>query len=390
MIHSVSITNFKSFKDKIVRTAPLTVLTGLSGSGKSTFLQVLLLLKKYATLDAEPVRVDLSAAPLELGSQGGTQYCYGLDLDKIYLGVTSEDWDEHYSCSLNLDDPNSDTVLLQRMHLQPAESRSAMKDPERLVEFLGGIQYISALRYGPKDEYDYSSVRVQDKTWGKFGENAVAFLAEKGDTFTVNSLLRREGVDSPILREQVNAWMQVIAPGVSVFGRRSSPTKVKLAYSFDEGRVGSVEFTPQNVGFGITYVLPLVIMLLSAKEGDCLALENPEAHIHPQGQAELGILLAQAAAAGAQVFVETHSDHLINGIRVAVARKTGGISARDVVVNYFRRKRPEDESAPFELFTAVDQIDVSATSELSAYPEGFLDEWDNRLVEILRHHERVS
>lgn len=44
-----------------------------------------------------------------------------------------------------------------------------------------------------------------------------------------------------------------------------------------------------------------------------MIIENPEAHIHPRGQAEMGRLIALAAAAGMQLFVETHSDHIVNG-----------------------------------------------------------------------------
>jgi len=57
-------------------------------------------------------------------------------------------------------------------------------------------------------------------------------------------------------------------------------------------------------------------------------IENPEAHIHPQGQAELGKLMALAASSGAQIIVETHSDHVINAIRVAV--KEGIIPSTDI------------------------------------------------------------
>lgn len=48
--------------------------------------------------------------------------------------------------------------------------------------------------------------------------------------------------------------------------------------------------------FGITYVLPLIIALVSAKEGDIILVENPEAHIHPAGQSMLGELIARAGA----------------------------------------------------------------------------------------------
>lgn len=82
-----------------------------------------------------------------------------------------------------------------------------------------------------------------------------------------------------------------------------------------EGNIGADYFTAQNVGFGISYVLPIVLALVKAKKGELIILENPEAHLHPRGQRKMGELIARAAQGGVQVIVETHSDHILNGIR---------------------------------------------------------------------------
>src|SRR5690606_34572833 len=113
---------------------------------------------------------------------------------------------------------------------------------------------------------------------------------------------------------------------------------VVLHYDY-VGRTGvresSQKLRPSNVGFGLTYSLPLVVACLIAKPGSVLLLENPEAHLHPQGQAALGELIVRAARDGVQILVETHSDHVLNGIRLAVKRQL--ISKDDVVVHYFQR-----------------------------------------------------
>ncbi|WP_180834594.1 AAA family ATPase, partial [Vibrio parahaemolyticus] len=64
-------------------------------------------------------------------------------------------------------------------------------------------------------------------------------------------------------------------------------------------------------------VLPIVLALLVTKPGGLVIIENPEAHLHPKGQSYLGRLIQRTAEAGVQVIIETHSDHLLNGIRVA-------------------------------------------------------------------------
>ncbi|MCQ4437669.1 AAA family ATPase, partial [Clostridioides difficile] len=73
-----------------------------------------------------------------------------------------------------------------------------------------------------------------------------------------------------------------------------------------------------NVGFGITYVLSIITLVLSAEPGDILIIENPEAHVHPRGQIELGKFLALASKSGIQIIVETHSDHIFNGMRLFI------------------------------------------------------------------------
>ena len=121
-------------------------------------------------------------------------------------------------------------------------------------------------------------------------------------------------------------------------------------------------------------------MLLTAKSGDCLIIENPEAHIHPKGQAELGRLLALCASTGVQIFLETHSDHVVNGIRVAV--KKGQIERHDVKIAYFSRKESYDNGI-YEQYTDIETIKIDPHGELSSYPDGFMDEWNNQLMELL-------
>ena len=121
-------------------------------------------------------------------------------------------------------------------------------------------------------------------------------------------------------------------------------------------------------------------MLLTAKPGDCLIIENPEAHIHPKGQAELGRLLALCASTGVQIFVETHSDHVVNGIRVAVKRRQ--IERHDVKIAFFSRKESHNNGI-YEQYTDIETIKIDPHGELSNYPDGFMDEWNNQLMELL-------
>ncbi len=158
-----------------------------------------------------------------------------------------------------------------------------------------------------------------------------------------------------------------------------------MRYGYDR-RKGAPQFRPINVGFGLSYILPMLVVLLTAHEGEMLVIENPEAHLHPRGQAEVGKLLARAAAAGIQLFVETHSDHVINGIRVAV--KEGIIKPEDVNIAFFERKEHEVKNksgvSSTEIYSTVNNIKIDRHGSLSMYPDGFMDEWNNQLMELLK------
>ena len=133
-------------------------------------------------------------------------------------------------------------------------------------------------------------------------------------------------------------------------------------------------YRPTNVGFGLTYSLPIIVACLSTSEGACILLENPEAHIHPQGQVALGRLMSLTAATGVQVIVETHSDHILNGIRVAV--KEGVLRPDQATVHFFKR---DHDTGTAE----VDTPRINPQGRLSFWPDGFFDQWDKSLDALL-------
>lgn len=240
------------------------------------------------------------------------------------------------------------------------------------------FQYISADRIGPRDLYDSSSIVVQDKKQlGLLGEFAAHFINVFGQEHVVIEKLHHPKAISTNLLAQVNAWMKEISPGVSINTKYIPEiNKVILDYQFDLINDKTNSFRPKNVGFGISYVLPIVLALLTAEDGKIIVIENPESHIHPRGQAELGKLISLAASIGAQLFVETHSDHILNGIRVAV--KENLVDKSKVNVMYFDKTTTEKEQ-----FTKITPIKIDKNGELSDYPEYMMDEWSNQLLKLL-------
>ena len=133
----------------------------------------------------------------------------------------------------------------------------------------------------------------------------------------------------------------------------------------------STEFhRPIHTGFGLTQILPIVVAALSANKDDLLLIENPEMHLHPAGQAAMGEFLAEVAAAGVQVILETHSDHVLNGIRRAVKRDA--LSPDDAALHFFRLRKEEESDG----FAQVQSLVLDRDGNIDAWPEGFFDQFD--------------
>ena len=94
-------------------------------------------------------------------------------------------------------------------------------------------------------------------------------------------------------------------------------------------------YKPTNVGFGYSYVLPIIVAGLIAQPGDLLIVENPEAHLHPHAQSIIAKFLTLVSLNDVQVIIESHSEHILNGLRIPVYDKI--ISSNDLNVLYFDR-----------------------------------------------------
>lgn len=170
--------------------------------------------------------------------------------------------------------------------------------------------------------------------------------------------------------------MTEISPGVRLNVKRYSEMDLmtfNVTYNLGH-QVASSEYRPTNVGFGITYALPIVVSVLAARPGSLVIIENPEAHLHPRGQVKMGELLASASAAGIQVLIETHSDHVLNGIRLAVHAKK--IPSTNVAL-YHSQWKTGGKSPSLSL------LDIDENGRLQQWPEGFFDEMERSLDQLL-------
>lgn len=124
-----------------------------------------------------------------------------------------------------------------------------------------------------------------------------------------------------------------------------------IRVSYSDRELGK-NIRPKNVGTGVSYIAEIIIAAFSCKIGDVLIVENPEIHLHPSGQAELMGFLVFLARQGLQIIMETHSDHIFNGLRRCVS---GDQITRDKVCIYFFWKDEEKLSVPVEIILDEDR-----------------------------------
>ncbi len=117
--------------------------------------------------------------------------------------------------------------------------------------------------------------------------------------------------------------------------RASEPFQVQIR-KFRGRRKGS-KHNLIDVGYGVSQALPVITELLRLNAPNQLLLQQPEVHLHPRAQAALGSLFCQVAGPDRQLVVETHSDYLLDRVRMEVRDGTADLKPEDVSILFFER-----------------------------------------------------
>ncbi|SFN34738.1 AAA family ATPase [Dokdonella immobilis] len=366
MIRKLSLQNFKSFRESEISFGMLTLLSGINGSGKSTILQSLGALKQSFDAGSLGLRggLLLNGEYVELGV-GKDVLCEYSDAPNVGISVETDDTTHSWTFAY----AESDDMLL--MTAAPPPSAGT---PRWLSS---GFQFLRADRIAPAVVYPKSyNESVRRRFLGIHGQYAPYFLSVHQDEQIGDGRLRQDGTSSRLL-DQVNAWLSEISPGVSVSAVEiggADLAQLLFRYGGSAGLDSSNDYRPTNVGFGLSHVLPIITACLAARTGDIVILENPEAHLHPRGQVVMGELLSRAANDGVQVIVESHSDHLLNGMRLAV--KNSLIRSEYVKLHFCRRKKDGRGSE-------LTSPNVDSGGRVSEWPPGFFDEWERTLMDLV-------
>ena len=370
MIKSLFVENFKAFKKSQFEFNALTVLTGMNSTGKSTVIQALLLAQLAAESDGD--RVPLNGP-------------YGLALGEA-LNVLNTSADEqlimlrlegaHEVEEVHLSVPNDRSLALDLLRSKLPNDRSVQRD--------GHVDtYLSAERLGPRDVLEIAVSTESRISVGHQGQYTAHALAQSERLIIGRGLLHpdteKDGL-AVTLEAQAQAWLSAIVRPVQ-FEARWLPGVGAATIRFRDlqvaGGISSEWSRPANVGFGLSYALPVIVAALMAVPGSLLLIENPEAHLHPAGQSQIGQFLARTAASGVQVVIETHSDHVVNGIRLAAASEAAPLGPDDVTIHFFGPERTHST------------VRVQGSGALSEWPQGFFDQADSDLAELSRLKRRA-
>ncbi|RKR53698.1 putative ATPase [Yokenella regensburgei] len=415
MIRNLDIKNVKCFSSAKFDLSPLTVFCGANSVGKSTAIQCMLLLRqsynlnKFKTQDikltGELFSVGHAKDLLSQNSKGDNISIFidkqgfvsknlkDIDLDGYVLplndcGVIEHEFFEntfHYlsayrlapqnSYDVNFDSSNLDLGIYGQFAISELErNRNKLALNQKLARIMVNLNRgaeaskpvfetnIQMASEEDDNEPDLEKFETIDEILNKVEQdnhkeknNAKNDTQDKNEEYTLEVALKES--------------MKRICKGFNI-DLQSYKELDKVATSFSSSEtVYSVR--PVNTGFGISYVLPIMLAALCTSPGGTLIVENPEVHLHPSAQSELAFFLGVASLCDIQVIIETHSDHIINGIRLFAKKNT--LELNHITINSIRSGLEG---------RIITKIEIDEDGSLTDIDDGFFDQAEKDLMRL--------
>ena len=374
MLQQIELRFFKCFALLKLPLGPLTLLSGANAAGKSSVMQALVLLHQTIRNHEWSRRLMLNGASIRLGTASAV-------IDDVHgrrtCGIALKESEATYEWDFG-GERDEMSMAVERVRVRgsgeehPQFLRNLLpvdfEEPQwadPLASRLYRLTYLTAERLGPREHYALEDPQLTPVV-GPTGEHAASVLYSGGDTPVLESLAVRN--TPPTRLRQVGARMEQFFPGCALVVEKVPHTGA-VVLGFRTSNVTDFH-APIHTGFGLTQVFPIVVAALSARREDLLLIENPEVHLHPAGQAKMGGFLAEVAAAGVQVILETHSDHVLNGVRRAVRNEV--LAPDDVALHFFRPRQDAERDGVAQ----VQSPHLDSEGNIDDWPDGFFDQFD--------------
>ncbi len=436
MLTHIEACNFKSWRSFSLDLAPVTGLFGLNSSGKTSILQLLLMLKQTKEATDRSLALDFGGprpnSYVNLGSFQDAIFQHELsnalswkigwrlnqplaiadpDRPKSDAPLFSSDrLNVEAQVSLSGKQPSTDKLVYaigeQKFSLVRKENRpsaflidssgadthfrftrkqgrawdipgpiksyafpdqaktylqnaSFLSDLEFAYEkLMDNVFYLGPLREYPKREYIWSGASPMDV--GQRGERVVdAILAARARGLKHNlGPRRRYQPFEAIIAHWLKALGLIDSFQVEEIGKDSNLYKVEVIKTR-----GAPKVLIPDVGFGVSQILPVLVLLYYVPEGSTVLLEQPEIHLHPAVQSGLAdVILNVAKNRGVQIVVESHSEHLLRRLQRRIAEAENGVGPDDVALYFCANRGGQSSLTPLEL---------DLYGSILNWPEGF-------------------
>ncbi len=434
MFTQLRVKNFKAWQgEHKVELAPLSLFLGTNSAGKTSLLQMLLLLKQTAESPDRRQHLNLGGQPgdvLDLGSfkdiiaghdlkrdlefgleftgsranrrpiEYEVSFCptpAGVPVTKVLKytsgprvffaergkkgGYHLETWDhegredEKSRPFKRVFEPErSVTFSAAAVAALGSEGAKAQDLALEMVEVLKKIVYLGPLRDGPKRLYPWNNQTPGNL--GTKGEYAIQALVASANDRAKRTATGGRGW----LVEQVSDWLKTMQVADNLTLEQQG-TQYEVIVN-----QGKIKANLVDVGFGVSQVLPVVTLAYFVPEGSTVILEQPEIHLHPLAQTALADLFVRVAKdRGVQFLVETHSENLFRRLQSLIA---GEMMPPEKCRLYFVERG--DESA------SLQRLEVDDYGRIRNWPEKFfgdaigeVEQQTRRMIERMAKRQRA-
>ncbi|MGE7219225.1 DUF3696 domain-containing protein [Priestia koreensis] len=288
-----------------------------------------------------------------------------MDKPSIYIYAVSGESDNGF-CYLNGMVP--EPIVYQDEQLKVKNVCSDTLDQIRMIlnqVNKSNIHYIKAFRMNDFTEKNLSNHR----NIGVSGEYTAEIIELKWNQNM--DFFNDEGVQYKF-SVLFDEWVRnLLGPEYKIRSKVLDKGKFKVIV---EEITSGLELNLSQVGFGISQILPILTMILTSKKNDMIIIENPEVHLHPKLQALFIDLCVFALKHKRKLVIETHSEHIINRIRLNI--KLNPSLLEKVNILFFEKKQGNIEHL---------DIEIHEDGKIEYWPEGFFDQSYHDLLGLIEN-----